>query len=70
MFDKLLWVLIPACITFGPLFLTRIAGTAPAQNGNQLVTEGMVMLTVGLVGMFRIISKQQKRIRALEDAAR
>ena len=67
MIDKLLWALIPACVTFGPLFMTRIAGTAAPQNNNNLVEEGVFMLSIGLIGIFRIISKQQKVIRSLES---
>ena len=65
-FDKLLWGLIPACVTFGPLFMTRIAGSAAPENGNRLVTMGTFMLSIGLAGMFRIIAKQQRDIREFE----
>jgi hypothetical protein len=66
MIDKLIWAVIPACITFGPLFMTRIVGTAAPQNGNRLLTGGVLMLSIGLIGIFRIISKQQKVIRTMQ----
>ena len=67
MFDKLLRGLIPACVTFGPLFMTRIAETAAPEYGHRLVVSGMLMLVIGLIGIFRIISGQQKMIADLQS---
>jgi hypothetical protein len=64
--NKLLLAIVPACITFGPLFMTRIAGTARADAGNSLVFAGVAMLAVGLIAMFRIIVAQQKLIERLQ----
>jgi hypothetical protein len=64
--NKLLLAVTPACITFGPLFMTRIAGTARPDAGNALVFAGVVMLALGLIGMFRMILAQQKLIERLQ----
>jgi len=66
MIDKLLGALIPVCITFGPIFMTRIAGTVAPQYGGHLVMVGVFMLLIGLVGIYRILSKQQKVIHDLQ----
>ena len=70
MLNKLLWAIIPACVTFGPLFMTRIAGTAAPQYGDRLVSTGVLMLSLGLVGICRIIARQQREIRDLETRLR
>ena len=67
MLDKFLLAMIPACVTFGPLFMTRIAGTAAPEKGNSLVTTGTFMVSVGLMLMYRTMQKQQKRIREMEE---
>jgi hypothetical protein len=56
---------VPACITFGPLFMTRIAGTASTQVGDELVFAGVLMLAFGLCVMLSTIQKQQKLIAEL-----
>lgn len=64
--NKLLTSVIAPCITFGPLFMTRIAGSARADVGNGLVFAGVMMLATGLVLMMRIIASQQKLIEGLK----
>jgi hypothetical protein len=68
--NKLLLPIVPACITFGPLFMTRIGGTARADVGNNFVFAGAAMLAVGLIVMFRIIVTQQKLIERLQSDRR
>jgi hypothetical protein len=63
--NKLLWV-VPACITFGPLFMTRIGGTARADVGVGLEFTGVCMLAAGLGVMFNVIVTQQKLIEKLQ----
>ncbi len=58
--NKLLWSIVPACITFGPLFMTRIGGTARADWGDGLAFGGAFMLVAGLVIMFKAIAAQQR----------
>ena len=70
MFNKLLWAIIPACVTFGPLFMTRIAGTAGPRHGDHLEAIGLGMLILGLVGICRLLAAQQKAIRDLEMRCR
>jgi hypothetical protein len=70
MFNKLLWEIIPACVTFGPLFMTRIAGTAGPRHGKGLEAIGLAMLVLGLVGICRLLAAQQKAIRDLETRCR
>lgn len=62
---KVIWAIVPVCITFGPLFMTRIAGTARADIGHRLEFSGVMMLAVGLVIIFRVITSQQKLIDRL-----
>ena len=68
--NKLLLAIVPVCVTFGPLFMTRIAGTTPPDAGNGLVTAGVLMLIAGLVVMFRIVVAQQKVIEKLQSEQR
>lgn len=70
MFNKLLRATVPTCVTFGPLFMTRIAGTAAPRYGDDLVPPGVLMLSLGLVGICRIIASQQRAIRHLKDQFR
>lgn len=65
--------MIPACITFGPLFMTRIAGSASNDASNALVFTGVLMLSFGLGMMYSTIESQRRTIAQLraarEDAA-
>lgn len=56
---------VPACITFGPLFMTRIAGSASPEVGDELVFIGVTMLAVGLGIMFTRIEAQRREIAKL-----
>ena len=62
---KMLWALVAPCITFGPLFMTRIAGTART-DAPYLVEAGVGMLVVGLVVMFRVLVHQSREIEELK----
>jgi hypothetical protein len=64
--SSLLWPFVPACITFGPLFMTKINGTASPEASEHLVSEGTLMLSIGLIGMFLFIQRQQKTIEKLQ----
>jgi hypothetical protein len=52
-------------VTFGPLFMTRIAGTVSPEKSGGLVFTGVAMLATGLVAMAKIIANQQKVIEKL-----
>ena len=56
---NLLWALVPACIIFGPLFMTRVGGTVRAE-APYLVVTGAGMLVVGLVVMLRVLIQQSR----------
>lgn len=58
MADKFLSAVTPACIVFGPLFLTKFPG--------RMSELGLCMLTLGLFSMLRVIRKQEKTIHDLE----
>ena len=64
---KFLWALVPACVTFGPLFMTRIAGTART-DATYLVGIGVGMLAVGLCVMFRVLVSQTREIEELKHS--
>jgi hypothetical protein len=62
---KLLWAMVPACVTFGPLAMTRIAGSARTE-ATYLEGAGVLMLAAGLCVMFRVITRQTREIEALK----
>ena len=64
--DKLQLAVVPGCIAFGPLFMTRIAGSAKPEAGDSLVWLGVFMLSVSLGIMFNRIVRQQKLIEKLQ----
>jgi len=57
--------LIPSCICFGPLFMSRIGGLADGSLGVALCWWGVVTLTFGLYLMFELIAEQQAFIEEL-----
>ncbi|MBL8897104.1 MAG: hypothetical protein JNM84_05730 [Planctomycetes bacterium] len=57
--------MVPACITFGPLFMTRIAGTASNDASTTLVFTGVLMLSFGLGTMYSTIESQRRTIAQL-----
>jgi hypothetical protein len=67
---KLLWPIVPACLTFGPLFMTRIAGSASPEIGSGLVLAGVFMLAGGLAILFAVVRGQQKAIEELQAKLR
>lgn len=67
--EKFFSAIVPACITFGPLFMTRIAGTARPEAGNNVVFAGVFMLVAGLCIMHRKLAMQQKLIEKLTQSA-
>ena len=67
--DKFFWIVIPSCLTFGPLFMTRIANTAPPEETTRLTSYGVCLLVIGLIGIFRILRKQQYAIDKLTAMA-
>jgi hypothetical protein len=66
--NKLIWSLVPACFSFGPLFLTRINGSARPESAHFLETAGLIMLTFGLLVTFRVITRQQREIAELRES--
>jgi hypothetical protein len=60
--------IVPACITFGPLFMTNIAGTASPEHGNLIVFTGVIMLSFGLGFMIQTIEHQRRRIEEILEA--
>lgn len=68
--NKLLWSIVPCCITFGPLFMTRIGGWAAPEGGAWLVPTGVAMLVTGLLTMLTVFEQQQKRIGELQAQQR
>ena len=56
---KLLWGIVPACISFGPLFMSGM------RYEDHLVIAGVLMLSAGLVIMFKTVADQQKLIEKL-----
>lgn len=58
---------IPACISFGPIAMTRMAGTVSGELSDTLVSVGGFMLMFGLYLMFGLIAKQQIYIEKLEE---
>lgn len=61
----LLIAIVPACITFGPLFMTQIGGFASHTN-YPLEALGSLLTMIGLGIMFRILMKQQETIKNLQ----
>jgi hypothetical protein len=61
--DKLLMVVAPAGITFGPLFMTNNAGEAI----KDVRFIGVAMLAIALVWMYRMILAQQRQIETLQQ---
>lgn len=62
---KILWALVAPCITFGPLFMTRIGGRART-DAPYLVEAGVGMLIIGLGVMFRMLVQQNHQIEELK----
>ncbi len=65
------YALIPACISFGPLAMSRMAGTIPDDPAygilpTLVVISGVVLLTAGLHLMFRFLMEQNMTIEALQ----
>lgn len=50
--------LVPACITFGPLFMSRIGGLMDGWIGVSISLFGVFMLSAGLGMMFHLIVQQ------------
>jgi hypothetical protein len=67
--NKLILAVVPSCIAFGPMFMV-IAGAGRASGdpvfAHIVMDCGAVMLALGLVAMFRIITKQQSLIEKLQ----
>jgi hypothetical protein len=64
------YALIPACISFGPLGISRMGGTIPDEPGYGLlativVVAGVILLTAGLSMMFQFLVEQQMAIESL-----
>lgn len=64
--SKIVLGLVPACITFGPLFMTRIGGMARSDATNLEFT-GAVMLSVGLGILFRYLMKLRRQVDELRS---
>ena len=58
--------LIPGCIGFGPLFISRMGGWAEGTLGTVLSWWGVITLTYGLYLMFELIAEQQTLIEKLK----
>ena len=52
------YALIPACITFGPLFMSRMGWLMDGWIGVAVSLFGVFMLSAGLGMMFHIIAQQ------------
>jgi hypothetical protein len=61
--DTLLMIVVPAGITFGPLFMTNNAG----QSVTDVRFVGVAMLAIALVWMYRTILRQQRQIEQLRQ---
>ena len=59
--QKILWSLVPALLTFGPLFLMNMG-----RNGTKTSEAGTLMVAAGLMIMFVRITSQHRKITALE----
>jgi hypothetical protein len=59
----LIFSLVPACITFGPLFMTRLGGTSTSKWAPMV---GSFMLAIGLSIVFGVVAQQDKRIKDLQ----
>ncbi len=57
--------LIPSCILFGPLFISRVGGSADGTLGVVLSWWGGITLTYGLYLMFDLLAQQQALIDKL-----
>jgi hypothetical protein len=68
--NKWFVAIVPVCVIFGPLFMTRIGGTVVPETGRTLVMVGVLMLAAGLVVMFRLVLAQQKVIETLQAERR
>jgi len=64
---KLSWRhgLIPACVTFGPAFMTRMGGTIESGLGAGVALLGTAMLVGGLLLMLELVLKQQAYLEKL-----
>jgi len=58
--------LIPACITFGPLFMTRIGGSINVGE-NSMPFIGTLMLSAGLIMMFQMLCELAIELRTKTD---
>ena len=64
--SKFRYALIPACITAGPMFMTRIGGMADV-GGNIMPFIGTLMLIAGLCMMFQMLCDITIEIRSKLD---
>lgn len=62
--------LIPSCILFGPLFISRMGGWIDGSLGVALSWWGVATLTYGLYLMFELIAQQQALIEELRTERR
>ncbi len=62
---KILPVLMPVLITFGPIFMVISAGTTTSSSDYGRTMAGAVGLAAGLVWMFRILMRQQQELLRL-----
>lgn len=60
---KMRYALIPACITFGPFFMSDMGGLGSGIWGIPMI--GTIMVVAGLSGMFSMIGEQRIAIEAL-----
>ena len=61
---KILPVLVPVLITFGPIFMVISASTTSSSDYGRTMA-GAVGLAAGLVWMFKILMRQQQEILRL-----
>ncbi len=60
---KMRYALIPACITFGPFFMSDMGGLGSGSWGIPMM--GTIMVVTGLGGMLSMIGEQRIAIEAL-----
>ncbi len=60
---KWYYALLPACISFGPLLMTNMAGLIDHGWGVRML--GVLMLTIGLHGLFSLILEHRRVLNEL-----
>lgn len=67
---KLRHAMIPACISFGPLLMSRMGGTVTGGLGTGTVWVGVVLLTCGLHLILELVMQQQAFIEECRSKQR